>query len=284
MASGPPSVATIYGPLFIGTFISTILYGVTVVQTFIYLQRCKSDFRWIKYLVCYLFLAETVSAGLFFGIVYEPLVLKAGNPEIQVRSPLLLRADGPITVLISTPVQLFMAWRIKVISGSRLLAAIIAVLSLASLSGGIYLGFAVARKPNFVQFVEFREGPSIWLVTSAVADVLVAVSLVWSLIQKKNQSRFSTTNDHLEKLIRITVQTGTITAVAALADAIVFLTVPNTFNFKPQLSLSLPTSQPISSEGGDFELEETDSKAAGGVNRDEAVRVTFSSPSPGQTV
>uniref|UniRef100_A0A0W0FNR3 DUF6534 domain-containing protein n=1 Tax=Moniliophthora roreri TaxID=221103 RepID=A0A0W0FNR3_MONRR len=250
--STPPTVAEIYGPMFIGTFLSTILYGVVVVQTFIYFQMCKRDYLWMRCFIVYLFVAETVSTGLFFGMMYEPLLLNFGNPEVLVKSPLLLRADGPITVLISTPAQWFMAWRIKVITGSKIIAVSIFGLSLASLTGGIWTGIAVGFTPEFQRFGEFKYAPSLWLVTTTVADIMIASSLVYVLasIVLKHKTRFSATNDQIDRIIRLTVQTGTITAVAALADAVVYLSVTShpTIFFIWDLSLSkLYTNSVLSS-------------------------------------
>ncbi|ESK87015.1 hypothetical protein Moror_11998 [Moniliophthora roreri MCA 2997] len=156
-------------------------------------------------------------------MMYEPLLLNFGNPEILINSPLLLRADGPITTLISTPVQWFMAWRIKVITRSKVLTAFIWGLSLASLAGGILTSVALVSTPEFQRFGEFKYAPSLWQVTSAVADITISSSLVYSLLKQK--TRLSTTNDQVDRIIWLTVQTGTITAVAALADAVVYLSV-----------------------------------------------------------
>ncbi|ESK84985.1 hypothetical protein Moror_9206 [Moniliophthora roreri MCA 2997] len=280
--STPPTVAEIYGPMFIGTFLSTILYGVVVVQTFIYFQMCKRDYLWMRCFIVYLFVAETVSTGLFFGMMYEPLLLNFGNPEVLVKSPLrssyifvsssenlpilslhLHQYSVPVcnknpvvepsfdTVLISTPAQWFMAWRIKVITGSKIIAVSIFGLSLASLTGGIWTGIAVGFTPEFQRFGEFKYAPSLWLVTTTVADIMIASSLVYVLASiLKHKTRFSATNDQIDRIIRLTVQTGTITAVAALADAVVYLSVTShpTIFFIWDLSLSkLYTNSVLSS-------------------------------------
>ncbi|KAG7086274.1 hypothetical protein E1B28_002239 [Marasmius oreades] len=235
---GLPSVEVLYGPILIGMFFSTILYGVTVVQIFLYFARYK-DPAWIRYLVIYLFMVETLSTAFCFEMVYEPLIRKAGLPDIKITSPLLLAADGPVTAMIATPVQLLMAWRIKVItqsqsrfkiiSGSTIMPLIIAIFSVASLAGGIWLGIRVARQPRFEDFAQFKGASVLWLVSTAVADVLIAGAMVLSLIRRK--SSFQATNNQIDRILRLTVQTGTLTAVAALADSILFLILPHTTLF-----------------------------------------------------
>ncbi|KAJ8077880.1 hypothetical protein PM082_002321 [Marasmius tenuissimus] len=85
----PTSAATIYGPFLIGMLLSTILYGITLIQTVIYFQRSNRDQAWIRYFasVLYLLVAETVCTVLFFVMIYEPLVLMSGKLEIQITSP-----------------------------------------------------------------------------------------------------------------------------------------------------------------------------------------------------
>ncbi|KAL0576524.1 hypothetical protein V5O48_005444 [Marasmius crinis-equi] len=238
------------GRVFASMRLSCLLSGIVDGDILSTVQKVRyfSDHVWIRYFasiielverrkaadtlaskVLYLLLAETVGTGLFFAMMYDPLVLNSGRPEIQIRSPFLLRTDGPITALIATPVQIFMAWRIKVISGSKLLTFLISVLSLASLAGGIWTGVGVAQNPDFKDFVHFQGAPGLWLVSAAVSDVLIATSLVVFLVKRK--SSFISTNDQIDRIVRLTVQTGTITAVAALADAIVFLAAPHTTVF-----------------------------------------------------
>ncbi|KAJ8077879.1 hypothetical protein PM082_002320 [Marasmius tenuissimus] len=117
-----------------------------------------------------------------------------------------------------------MAWRIKIISGSKLLSGAISILSLCSLAAGLWVGVSVTQNPNWQDFENFRPAPGTWLVTAAAAEVLIASSLVYSLMKRK--TTLMSTNDQIDRIVRLTVQTGTITAVAALTDAIVFLCVP----------------------------------------------------------
>ncbi|KAK0186682.1 hypothetical protein F5146DRAFT_139279 [Armillaria mellea] len=216
----PTPIVEIYAPLMVGAFVTSVLYGVTVMQMYIYYQTSQRDPRWMRLFVFYLLLAETTNTILDVGIVFEPLILKYGSGIPLIRSPLLLRADGVMTVLISTPVQMFMAWRIKIITQSRIPALVIAVFSLTAMAGGIWTTVSVSLQPNYQQFADFRAAPITWLVSSAVTDILVSCFLVYSLSRKRND--FS--NDIISRLIRYNVQTGTITSVAALADAIVFIT------------------------------------------------------------
>ncbi|KAJ7588648.1 hypothetical protein C8J56DRAFT_889414 [Mycena floridula] len=173
----------------------------------------------------------------------EPLTWSR-NGWLMVCVLLVLPADPAVTVAISTPVQLFMAWRIKVLTGSNLAAIGISVLSVVACGGGLATSVCVALEPDFRKFSEFAAAPSTWLVTSAVCDVVIAVLLFYALSKKK--SGFAHMDDYITRIMLITVQTGTLTAVAALADTIVLISiklkmVPNLISrrfFSWDLSLS----------------------------------------------
>ncbi|KAK7446284.1 hypothetical protein VKT23_014489 [Stygiomarasmius scandens] len=204
MPAGPPSVTETYAPMFVGSALGAVLYGVMLL--YFYVSTCKRDALWIKLLIGYLFVADTANTIFDLAIVYEPLLLKWGEQSALVTSPVFLRADGIVTTLISAPVQIFMGWRIKVIMESWVPFVVIAALAVTSVGGALWLSIALSQTPQFTAFDNFRAAPIIWLITSAAADVLIAVCLVYAL-------------------------TGAITAIGALADAIVFIVVPHSSIF-----------------------------------------------------
>ncbi|KAF5345471.1 hypothetical protein D9758_013625 [Tetrapyrgos nigripes] len=119
-----------------------------------------------------------------------------------------------------------MAWRIRVVMQSWIPFVLATALAITSLVGSIWLAISVANSPQFQTFDSFKAAPITWLVASAAADILIAVCLVYGLSKKR--SKVSQLNDQIDRIIRFAVQTGAITAVAALADAIVFVSVPHT--------------------------------------------------------
>ncbi|KAF8512562.1 hypothetical protein JB92DRAFT_2927554 [Gautieria morchelliformis] len=231
------SVQLLFGPMLIGTFFSTILYGLVFGQAFIYYQTYKRDSTWIRYFILYLVICETLATGFDIGMMYEPLVLRYATPHATTILPIMLVADPIMTVFISTPVQLFMGWRIKTLSGSRLLPAIICALALSSLVGGISTTVAASIFHEFAQEHQYDGAVVTWLASSAAADICITGCLVWSL--HKRRTGYSATDDLLNKLIRLTLQTGAITAISATLDVVLFLAAPGTsLNFISDFSLS----------------------------------------------
>ncbi|CAK5284867.1 unnamed protein product [Mycena citricolor] len=236
---GPPPITSLFGPLLIGILLNTLMFGVLIVQTYIYYHQYKSDRRWFKILVAYLLFMETANWVCDVGIVYEPLILRYGTPGALITSPLMLIPDGAMTVLISTPIQIFMAWRIHVVTHNWLVPGLIVATALGSLAGGIGLTVVVAGHRDFASFASFKPEVITWLGCSAACDVFLTASLVLSLWNRRGGIASASDANYINRIIRLTVQTGFMTATAALLDCIIYIALPGTtYNFIIDFPLS----------------------------------------------
>ncbi|KAJ7457870.1 hypothetical protein FB451DRAFT_1406726 [Mycena latifolia] len=221
-----PNVQLLFGPMLIGVLLNTTLYGVSLFQMLMYYTRYRRDPKWFRYLALYLLVAETANTVFDIGLIYEPLIDRYATPIAVEVSPLLLRPDAAVTVAISTPIQLFIAWRLKILTQSYFFPALIALLSMISLGGGISVTVVVSLHPDYACFGHFHPFAITWLSSTAACDVILSGALIYSLYTRKTGGR--TTDRFVDKIIRLTVQTGSITAVTALLDLLVFLFMPGT--------------------------------------------------------
>ncbi|KAE9395186.1 hypothetical protein BT96DRAFT_159463 [Gymnopus androsaceus JB14] len=225
------TTSKIFTPLFIGTLLNILLLGVTSMQALYYFQTYKRDPIWFRLLVSYLTLAELVNTICDIAIVYEPLILRYGSPVPF--TPKFLPADAVITALISTPVQLFMAWRIKKITKSTLLCALTTFASLCSLAGGVWLSISSITDSPFNQS-QSSQGPDrtpviIWLAFSGATDLLIIFIVAGSLMKKRKRYHDASNDPALDstfnRVIMRNIQTGSVTAFAVLTELVVFLTI-----------------------------------------------------------
>nr|GAT48368.1 predicted protein [Mycena chlorophos] len=229
-SAGAPDVTALFGPLLLGVLLNTLLYGVMLVQAYLYFHHFKTDRMWFKWLVGYLVVVETANLVCDIGLIYEPLILRYAQPQALITSPILLRADGILTVLVSTPAQLFVAWRLHVITHSYTVSLAIGFLAIVSFGGGLSVSAIVTMHPDFQSFPTFKPEVFTWFISSAACDVLLTSALVVSLWKRK--SKVAATDSYVNKIIRLTVHTGMITAAAALADMLLYAFIPNTtYNF-----------------------------------------------------
>jgi len=232
-----PDVTLKFGPMLIGVFINMILYGVLIMQTLTYYQTYKNDQWYIKALVYYLFVIETLNTGLDIGVMYEPLIVRYATARGLAHFPIAFAAEPVIIGMISTPIQFFIAYRIRKISKSIWIPLLICVLGLVSLGGSVWTTYSIAEFKLFARKPELHNPALVWLLSASAADVLLTASLVRALYRKK--TGFKLMDSVINKIIRLTVQTGMITAICAIGDVVFFMTLPHTtLNFIWDLSLA----------------------------------------------
>ncbi|KAI0787222.1 hypothetical protein BC629DRAFT_497634 [Irpex lacteus] len=227
--SSPATVT--YGPIFIGMVFNVLLYGIMITQTYMYFDIFRKDKLWIKLFVTMLFICDTLNSAFDISFVYIPLVNNFGDEHALTYASWVFSTDPALTAIIACMVQLFFAWRVRVLSKSWLLVACIAFCSVSQCLGGLATSIACRIIPEFVHFQKFEVVVIIWLACSAAADMIITLSLVWNL--KKHRTGLTGTDDVVNRIIRLTVQTGMITTVCAIIDLILFLV---TVSFK-----SVPT-------------------------------------------
>ncbi|KAF7315001.1 MFS domain-containing protein [Mycena indigotica] len=230
-----PNVQLLFGPMLIGVFVNMILYGVLISQVLTYFQVYSKDAIWMKTFVSFLFILETANTAFDMAFMYQPLILEYGQrpiffPTFFVTEPLLI-------VAISTPIQLFFAWRIRSLTKSWWIPGVITILAIGSCAGGIWTAVGIQTLKTFANKPKLHNSALLWFLGSCVADVLITVSLVFSLSKRK--TGFSGTDSVIDKIIRLTIQTGAITAVFSILDVICFMILPHAaVNFVWDLALS----------------------------------------------
>ncbi|KZV73839.1 hypothetical protein PENSPDRAFT_574044 [Peniophora sp. CONT] len=232
--SAPGNFALVaHGPIFIGTILNVCLYGISIAQTYVYIQTYKKDRAWMKALVGFIFLADTLNAVFDVEYTYSSLVLHYNDPAAIQKAtwgefPSAFRPN-----IIGTMVQLFFAWRVKVLTRSYIATGLLVLGAIISCLGGIATSIAIGIVPVWTEFQRFEVPVIVWLTVSAIVDTSITGVMVWHL--RKSKRGFKHSNDVLDRIIRLTVQTGLITSLWAIIDLIVFLSIPTgthlIFNF-----------------------------------------------------
>jgi len=220
------NVVSFYGPMLIGVFVSCILYGIFVLQTWNYFQSYIRDGRALKLFVFYLLLVETVETLLAMGVVFEPLIVEYAQPPPKGTTglPFLLPSQALMAVLVSAPVQLFTAWRIYIITESYWMPGIASAFALASFGSSFYTTERIARARDIAHKAKLTHP---WfLLFAAATDIITTTTLIYSLSRKRSHDR--STNVVLGKIMKLALQTGMITTIFTLADAIAIYVSPQT--------------------------------------------------------
>ncbi|KAF5375745.1 hypothetical protein D9757_008990 [Collybiopsis confluens] len=181
---------------------------------------CSEDTFIIVCLVYMLDWAQTCSAtyDTFHWFVWE-----WGNlPDLYNLYSTFLNVPI-LSSIIAAIVQIFFGWRIWKFSESRIVFGVVILLALVQLGGAIAVGVflwqdasEVTRSDGLVRAVGVR------LAGSGFVDTVIAISMTYFLLRSKSQA-MGHMNNVVTRLIRLTIETGTVTAIAAIVDLIFFL-------------------------------------------------------------
>ncbi|EIM80145.1 uncharacterized protein STEHIDRAFT_126138 [Stereum hirsutum FP-91666 SS1] len=223
MSAGTPA-QLIWGPMLIGTFLNVLLYGVSVTQMYMYYSGYKKDKPWMRAFIIFLFLADTVNTAFDMQMCYDALVNHFGDQTFILAATWVFAADPVMTGMIGMSVQLFFSWRIKVLTGSIWAALFVGFFGVVQFLAGLATSIAVGIIPHFLDFQIFKPAVVVWLAGSAFCDSMITVVLVTYL--RRNKTGFVVTDGVVDKIIRLTVQTGAITSAVAIIDLVLFLANP----------------------------------------------------------
>ncbi|KAJ7625985.1 hypothetical protein FB45DRAFT_1030310 [Roridomyces roridus] len=136
----------------------------------------------------------------------------------------LVPMTGGLTSLAS---QYFYAYRIRVLSVTRFMPCTIVTLSTTGSVAAILTGAFVLQVSEVAQIdnTRIKVAAGIWCESSALCDVLIASWMTYHLTRR--DTGFRTTHAIISRLVRLIVETGTMTACCAVGAMILFLAFPN---------------------------------------------------------
>ncbi|KAJ7176884.1 hypothetical protein C8R46DRAFT_1213456 [Mycena filopes] len=221
-------VHRLFGPLLIGVFFNMILYGLLIAQVMTYYQTAGRDSLWIRLLVAYVIFVETANTALDISVMYQPLVLEYGS--IPGKLPTVFLTQPLCIAMIAFPIELFFIYRIRALTGNKIIPVIFICFSCIAFGCGIWTTVALAGATGWDDVSVSFQAATAWISSSMGTDLCIAAVMAYALRRKK--TGFAHTDTVVDKIIRMTVQTGLITAVTNILDMLSFLFIKNsTFNF-----------------------------------------------------
>ncbi|KAH9163733.1 hypothetical protein EDB89DRAFT_482683 [Lactarius sanguifluus] len=214
-------VTKVAAPLLFGCLFNWTLYGVLCVQIYVYSYNFPKDPRSVKFLTYFIFVLETAQTALTGADIYYWFVTGFGNAERLGNSHFTPINDPVMTAVSSFLVQGYFCYRIWVLMNRwSWICWIIAINAVIQAAAEIWLSITslMAKK-----YMVSKTGIYLWSIPSAIADILIAVAM--TLLLRRASSKFS--NFVLIRVIRLTVETNTLTASAAVTTLVLYVTFPN---------------------------------------------------------
>ncbi|EPS98214.1 hypothetical protein FOMPIDRAFT_1051787 [Fomitopsis schrenkii] len=223
---------TLAGPELLGCFFNWALLGVLNVQVYLYHVTFNRDPRFIQFLVYGVLVFEWVQTGLLSASAFQIFVYHYGDVEIVTRIYNGWFTIPVMSAMISMVVQTFFAWRIYRLSKLRLLAGVIEILSLIQGSCGIASGALLKNAPTITHYDKSTLAVIIvWGGGTVIVDIIIAVTMTTMLLKMKTGIR--RTDAVLNKITRMVVETGTVTASVATLALILLAGFPTSLYYIP---------------------------------------------------
>ncbi|KAF7373848.1 hypothetical protein MSAN_00596700 [Mycena sanguinolenta] len=216
------------GALVMGLVGSAILYGISMWQTASYFTWYRRDPSYLKVLVLATLLLDTLHMVLISHVVYHYLITNYYNREELQVVVWSITTEALPTSLTTVLVQLFYASRVyKATEGNFLLTGVILLLVAGASGCGIaWVTLALSKIHTYHRLLRLSPLAMIINALSSAADVLITLTLCYKLY--KSQAKPLRNETFLNRVVLITINTGLLTTLCALAALISMVCSPNT--------------------------------------------------------
>ncbi|KZT27269.1 hypothetical protein NEOLEDRAFT_167677 [Neolentinus lepideus HHB14362 ss-1] len=216
----------VLGPTLIGVLFNVFFFGCVATQAYIYFITFKTDHLRIRILVWFLLVMNTLNSGFECAVAYGYTITDFGNFEAASNGN-WRAGTGPVLIgVIAATVQGFFAWRVYRLTRMTwffvLICALIFVQFLGATGTGI-AGSIIAPVAEWGRW-QVKVPIVVWLVFAVTVDCLITFTLTFYL--RRNRTGFVATDHIITRLIRVTVQTGMLTALWAVLDLVLYLALP----------------------------------------------------------
>ncbi|KAK0486407.1 hypothetical protein IW261DRAFT_795431 [Armillaria novae-zelandiae] len=232
-------VEQLSGPPIVGYLLNWGLFGTLSVQLYLYYLAFPKDRNFIKSLVYSIYILELVQTILVAHDAFAVFGYGFGDWEVLTEihfSWLIVPIIGAVAASVG---HAFYAYRIFVLSRSQILPAFIICVSLTSFVSAIIAGVCAFEASDPAKFNDRETSISIGISCGSyvLCDVVIAICMTYYLT--RSNTGFRPTQTLVTKLIRLTIETGSVTAIVALVTMILFLVFPQkTFYVTPSMILS----------------------------------------------
>ncbi|KAF8578278.1 hypothetical protein K439DRAFT_1639010 [Ramaria rubella] len=216
------------GAALIGQSFTSILYGVTSLQCFIYFNHYPRDNKILKALVSGIWFLDTLHCAVVLHILYNYLVTNYDNPPALNLVVWSLAAEVGITSFAAIMVQSFFIWRVWILSTKNwMVMTPITVLACIAFSTGLACMIIAFRSETIASLSKMKSVVGIKHGSVAATDIGIACAQCWYL--HTSRTGLKRTDSLINVLMIYTINRGILNSIAAVADLACFLAMPNNF-------------------------------------------------------
>ncbi|KAJ7929546.1 hypothetical protein B0H13DRAFT_2539628 [Mycena leptocephala] len=229
------------GAWLIGLIVSSVLFGVTCLQVYLYFTKhCSRDpvflktFRAYSIKVALLMALDTLHLALLSHSFYSTTVTNFGDYVELGQAPWSLLVQVVVGDLLSALVQFFYAYRIYILSKKSLVFPV--MIGICSL-GQLDEAFGIAYMQQAFQIKFFKDTKAVLPYSTSAfvfgvgCDVLISSARIYHLLRHK--TGFQKTNKAINLLVAYSLSSGALTSVFAICDLAILVALPSTLIYAP---------------------------------------------------
>ncbi|KAI0286212.1 hypothetical protein BC826DRAFT_941703 [Russula brevipes] len=230
----PAFLDNLLGAFQIGVILSSIIYGITWLQVYLYYtQHSSRDKVFLKCFVAVLIALDTVHLAFLCHGLYILSVTNFGNFVADLQAPWTLVIQSIVGVIVTTCIQQFYAIKIFQLSQRKNIRIPLAICMMSVAE----LGFGIAFAVRSLQIGTFSENsPTIpfgatSLALEVICGAFITAGMVYYIIQQR--SGVARTNRVLNLVILYIVNSGALNLVFATLCLITYVKYPTTLIYAP---------------------------------------------------
>ncbi|KAJ7675903.1 hypothetical protein DFH06DRAFT_1170852 [Mycena polygramma] len=223
-------LASTLGIWLVAQLLQAILYGMGLLQVYLYFFWYPTDRWFTKSAVVLITVLETAQTCLFFGASYELFINGFGQFGPNANVP--WEAKGQLLALtLSTFVaQEYFAHTLFLIHKRKIIYPMfVALLGVASLAAGIAQTTILFTVQTFAELGKTSASLNVQAATALACDFCITVGLCWKL--NTSRTGIQSTNKLINFLILTSINRGVFTMLFAILNIIMWLTKPEAFYF-----------------------------------------------------
>ncbi|KAG7448955.1 uncharacterized protein BT62DRAFT_1002505 [Guyanagaster necrorhizus] len=215
------------GPLIVAPLLHWGLFGTLSVQLYLYYLAFPNDRQFTKYLVYGIYIVEFVQTMFVTHDTFATFGYGFGDMQALTDMHFNWLTVPIMSGVVACVGQVFYAYRIYILSKSPIVPILVTCVSLTSSVAAMITGAYSFQAGNVTELNNRRTtiAVGIWCGASAVCDIIIAICMTFYLM--RGGTCFRRTRMLVTKLIRLTIETGSVTAVVALLNLILFLAFPH---------------------------------------------------------
>ncbi|SJL07009.1 uncharacterized protein ARMOST_10352 [Armillaria ostoyae] len=174
-------IAELSGPVIVGALLNWGLFGTLSVQLYLYYLAFPNDRRFTKYLVYGIYAIEFVQTMLVAHDAFAMYGYGFGDMDAVTRMNHDWINIPIISAIVACVGQVFYAYRIFIVSKSRIIPILVICVSLTSSVAAVISGIYTIQTRNATGMdnrkTQIADG--IWCGASALCDILIAICMTY---------------------------------------------------------------------------------------------------------